>query len=62
MFLGFVMIFFCFLLVLFGFGVFFNQPTLHNWGVSRGGSVAVAVGVIDKWKVIGDTQHVTLDT
>ena len=27
--------------------VFGNQPTVHNGGVSRGGSVVVAVGVSD---------------
>ena len=30
------------------FLVFVNQPTGHNGGVSRGGSVAVAVGFSDQ--------------
>ena len=33
---------------IFGFLVFANQPTVHNGGVIRGGSVAVAVGVSDR--------------
>ena len=46
--------FFCcffgfFVVVLMSFGIFFyNHPTL-----------VVAVGVIDKWDVTGDMQHVT---
>ena len=27
-----------------GFGLFLNQSSGHNWGVSRGWSVAMAVG------------------
>ena len=37
------------ILIFFGcFGVFANQPNVHNMGVSRRGSVNVAVGVIDR--------------
>ena len=35
-------------LVSFGFEVFPNQPTVHNGGVSMGGSVAEAVDVSDR--------------
>ena len=31
----------------FGYGVFANQPTVHSGGLSRGGSVTVAVGFSD---------------
>ena len=31
-----------------GFGVSENQPSVHSGGVSRGGSLAVAVGVSDR--------------
>ena len=41
------MIILCFKISL-GFGVFANQPTVHCGGVSRGGSVTVAVGVSDR--------------
>ena len=41
----------------FGYGVFANQPTVHSGGLSRGGSVAVAVGFI----VTGDRRHKTCD-
>ena len=34
-----------------------NQPTVEN----EGGSVAVAVAIIDRRHVTGDTQHVTHD-
>ena len=34
--------------ILSGFGVFANQPTVHNGGVSREGSVSVAVGASDR--------------
>ena len=39
--------------------VFANQPTVHSEGVSRGGSVAVAVGIGDRSQVTGDRSQVT---
>ena len=44
--------------------VFSKQPTVNNWGVSRGKdmAVAVAVGVSDRWHVTRNTLHVTPDT
>ena len=39
-----------------------NQPIEHSWGLVGRGSVAVAVGVSDRLKVTGDTQHRTHDT
>ena len=38
-----------------------NQPTLHR-ELAGGGSVGVADGVVDRWQVTCDSQHVTWDT
>ena len=38
-----------------------DQPTVDNGGVRRGGSVAVAVIVCDKWHVTCDIWHMTHD-
>ena len=35
---------------------------MQSGGVSRGGSVAVAVGDSDRRQVTGDTQHMSCDT
>ena len=39
------------------------QPTVHNGRVSRGGSVATAVGLVtgDTWQVTGDRWHMRCD-
>ena len=44
--------------------VFENHPTVHSGGVTRGGSVAVAVCVSDRWHMTLDLErwHMTQDT
>ena len=39
-----------------------NLPAVHSWRVSRGGSMAVAVGVNDMWQVTCNKWHATCDT
>ena len=39
----------------------FMEGLLHSGGVIRGGFVAVAVGVSDRWQVTGDKWQVTCD-
>ena len=56
------MIFFCYEFFSW-FWVFAIQPTVHNGGViAGGGSVAVAIGVSERWQVTRDMWHVTPDT
>ena len=44
------------------FWVYANHPPVHSGGSVAGrGSVAVAVGVSDRWQVTHDTQHMTHD-
>ena len=54
----------CFRFDIFYFAVlvFANQPIVHSAKVSRGGSLAVAVGITDRGQVIFDTQQATRDT
>ena len=34
-----------------GFGVYVNQPSVHNWGVCGKRAVAMAIGVSDRWQM-----------
>ena len=45
-----------------GFWVFAKQSTIHNGGISWGRSVAVIVGVSDKWQVTHNTWHVNINS
>ena len=39
-----------------------QHPSVLSGGLSRGGSMAMAVGVSDMQQVTGDMQHVTHDS